>query len=150
MSPEGFLLFIIDGHFAADLADAVTGCLADGVVVRHGLRGVKVTNRIGKVADDLLSFLSEDLPPGFNAVVADTFCNVVAIQAHSWHEYFTELVVDCLVLAVLGHEEERAGAKTRGVAHLRPIVGEALCNERHELLGKRIECRQVLRCLNSD
>ena len=141
MPPEWLLLFIVHGDLRADLADAVTGGLPYSVVVGLRLRDIVRRDGVRVLADDCLACVTEYLPPGLDAVVADALSNVVAIQTHPGDERLLVLRVGVLALAVLDREVEGARAETGRVPDLGPIVTQSLRNERHELLAERVEAR---------
>ena len=149
MSSEGLFARFVYSDLATDLADTVTSCLAHGVVVRLRLCDIVGGYRIGIGAHHLFSLLTKDLSPRFYAVVSDSLSDIVAIQAHSWHKCFIELLIIRLVLAVLDDHEERASAKTGGISNLRPVVTESLCNQGHKLVSELVEMRDVFSLLNA-
>ena len=112
MGSEGFFARFVCGNLATDLADTVTGCLAHGVVVCLGLCDIVGRYRVSIGAHHLSSFFTKDLSPRFYAIVSNSLSDIVAIQAHSWHKCFIELLIIGLILTVFDDHEERAGTET--------------------------------------
>ena len=111
MLPEGLLPLIIDRDFIADLTDTVTSCFSYSMVISLRLRDVIGCNWVSVSAHDLLSRISEYLPPCFDAVVADALGHIVSVKAHPWHKCNVELSIVVLILTILDDEEERARAE---------------------------------------
>ena len=128
----------------------MTGSLSDSVVVSASLRGIELSDGVRVLADDLLSTLSKHLLPRLQVVVTDAFSDVIPVKTHAWDKLGVELLVSCLIRAVLDDQEERAGAEARGVSNLRPVVGEACCHERHQLTTEVVEPWEMLCLFDTD
>ena len=69
------------------------------------MRDVVRCDRIGVVAHNLLSSLPKNLSPSLDAVVSDTFSNVVAIEAHTRDELLIEAVIRGFIFEVFDNHK---------------------------------------------